>query len=68
VENGKINATVEMPARKPPKEVVLRFRHPKAAPIKSVTINGKEWTEFNNDKETIALKGLAGTVSVTARY
>lgn len=68
VDNGKINATVEMPARKPPKEVALRFRHPKAAPIKSVTINGKEWTEFNNDKETITLKGLAGTVSVTARY
>ncbi len=92
VDNGKINATVEMPSRKAPKEVVLRFRHPKAAPIKAVTVNGpsatstgsgqagstgspqagsgqgKPWTEFNKDKETITLKGLTGTVAVTAQY
>jgi hypothetical protein len=68
VDNGKINATVEMPARKAPKEVVLRFRHPKSAPIKGVTVNGKPWTEFNKDKETITLKGLTGTVTVTAQY
>jgi len=68
VDNGKISATIEMPARKPPKEVILRFRHPKAAPIKAVTLNGKPWTDFNQDKETITLKGLAGTVAVTATY
>jgi hypothetical protein len=68
VDNGKISATVEIPARKAPKEVVLRFRHPKTAPIKGVTVNGKPWTEFNKDKETITLKGLTGTVAVTAQY
>ena len=69
VDNGKINATVEMPSRKAPKEVVLRFRHPKSAPIKGVTVNGKPWTEFNKDKETITLlRGLTGTVTVTAQY
>ena len=68
VDNGKINATIEMPSRKAPKEVVLRFRHPKAAPIKGVTVNGKAWTEFNKHKETITLKGLTGTVTVTAQY
>jgi hypothetical protein len=68
VDNGKISATVDMPSRNPPKEVILRFRHPKAAPIKSVTVNGKPWTEFNKDKETITLKGLTGTVAVTAQY
>jgi len=68
VDSGKITATVEMPARKAPKEVVLRFRHPKSAPVKSVTVNGKPWTEFNKDKETITLKGLTGTVTLTAQY
>ena len=68
VDNGKISATVELPSRKTPKEVILRFRHPKAAPMKSVTVNGKPWTEFNKDKETIALKGLTGQVAVTAQY
>jgi hypothetical protein len=69
VDNGKITATVEMPARKAPKDVVLRFRHPKAAPIKAVTVNGKPWTEFNKNNETITLlRGLTGTVTVTAQY
>ena len=68
VDNGKISATVEMPTRKAPKEVVLRFRHPKSAPIKAVTVNGKPWTGYNKDKETITLKGLTGTVAVTAQY
>ena len=68
VDNSKITATVELPARKAPKEVVLRFRHPKSAPIKGVTVNGKPWTEFNKDKETITLKGLTGQVAVTAQY
>ncbi len=30
--------------------------------------NGKPWTEFNPDKETIVLKDLTGTVAVTAQY
>jgi hypothetical protein len=68
VDNGKISATIEMPTRKAPKEVVLRFRHPKSAPIKGVIVNGKPWTEFNKDKETITLKDLTGTVTVTAQY
>ena len=57
--------------------MVLRFRHPKAAPIKAVTVNGPStgsgqgmpWTEFNKDKETITLlRGLTGTVALTAQY
>ena len=67
-DNGRINATVELPSRKAPKEVILRFRHPKAAPIKGVTVNGKPWTEFDKAKETITLEGLTGTVTVTAQY
>ena len=30
--------------------------------------SGKLWTEFNKAKETITLKGLTGTVAVTAQY
>jgi hypothetical protein len=59
---------ISPPTRKASKEAVLRFRHPKSAPIKTVTVNGKPWTEFNKDKETITLKGLTGTVAVMAQY
>ena len=68
VDHGKISATVEMPSRNPPKSVLLRFRHPKAAPIKSVTVNGKDWKAFNTGRETVELKGLAGTVAVRVNY
>ena len=36
--------------------------------MKSVSVNGKPWTDFNTDKETISLKGLSGAISVQANY
>ncbi|MBN2293079.1 MAG: hypothetical protein JXM70_11675, partial [Pirellulales bacterium] len=68
VDNGKITAAVEIPSRNPPKSVIVRFRHPAAAPIKSVTVNGQPWTGFNTVKETIKLTGLTGKVVVVASY
>ena len=67
-DSGKITATVEMPSRKTPKSVLLRFRHPKALPMKSVTVNGNSWPAFNRDKETVDLGGLNGKVTVVANY
>ncbi len=67
-DNGRIAATVEIPSRRPPARVLVRFRHPRAAPIKSVMVNGQLWTRFNRDKEVIELMGLTGKVSVAASY
>ena len=50
VEHGTISATVEMPRRIAPRTVRLRFRHPKAAPIKSVTVNGKLWLRIRQSQ------------------
>ncbi|MFH1743720.1 MAG: hypothetical protein ABIH23_32345, partial [bacterium] len=68
VDHGKIAATIEIPSRDLPKRVIVRFRHPKTAPIKSVMVNGTPWTEFNQDKEVIELMGLRGKVIVVASY
>ncbi len=67
-DHGKITAAIEIPARRPPKSVILRMRHPQAVPIKSVRVNGKRWTRFNKDTEVIELAGLTGTVTVVATY
>ncbi|MGD0092394.1 MAG: hypothetical protein ABSE73_20965 [Planctomycetota bacterium] len=67
-DNGKIVATLELPSRVPPKEVLLRLRHPKAAPIKAVTVNGKAWTEFEAARELVRLTNVAGKVAVTVSY
>ena len=68
VDDGKIKATVWMPSRGGQKVVLLRFRHPRAAHIQRVTVNGQVWEQFDKDKEVIHLEGLTGTVAVEAAY
>jgi hypothetical protein len=67
-DSGKITATVKLPSRLPPKAVLLRCRHPKAALIRSVTVNGKEWKDFDAGMDVVRLHDLDGTVTVEARY
>ena len=66
--NGRITATVRLPSRSAPKAVLLRLRHPTAAPIQDVTVNGQAWKDFSLQDETIRLAGLSGAVTVVARY
>ena len=68
VDHGKIKAAVTMPSRGGQKAVLLRFRHPQAAPIKRVTVNGRDWQQFDKYKEVVRLEGLAGAVAVEAAY
>jgi hypothetical protein len=67
-DRGKIAATVQLPSRNPPRAVLLRLRHPRAAPIRSVAVNGGAWTDFDAAKEVIRLHDLQGTVHVEAAY
>lgn len=67
-DNNKIHAEVEMPSRKPAQAVLLKLRHPKAALIKRVTVNGQDWTRFKPEKGVIDLKGVSGKVKVVAHY
>jgi hypothetical protein len=68
VDVGKIEATVAMPSRGGQTAVLLRLRHPGAAPIQRVRVNGRAWTRFDMDKEFIRLQGQTGTVVVEAAY
>ncbi len=68
VAHGKIAATVRMPARNAPRAVFLRLRHPKAAPVKSVTVDGRPWPALDRNKEAIELTGVAGRIAVVANY
>ncbi len=68
VDHGKITATVEMPDRSPVQSLMVRFRHPQAAAMKSVTVNGQPWNGFNPDQEVVEITGLTGKAVVTASY
>jgi hypothetical protein len=67
-DNGMVTATVEMPSRDPPKAVLLRLRHPTAAPMASVTVNGRPWKDFDPVREVVTLHDVKGRVSVDVRY
>ena len=68
VDNGKITATVEMPAAIRPSPSCCDFVIRKPPPIQGVTVNGQPWPDFNAVKEVIYLHDLPGTVKVVAEY
>ena len=68
VEHGIISASIEVPGRTAPENLLVRFRHPEVKPIRRVTVNGKEWQDFDPVKEIIRLHDVNGTVRVEAVY
>ena len=68
VDHGTITAAIDLPSRKPASLVRLRLRHPTEARLKSVTVNGKPWNEFDSAEETILLQGFTGKITVIAHY
>ena len=52
VNHGKISANVELPPRYPVREIWLRLRHPTSAPMKNVTVNGKDWKDFDQRRKS----------------
>ena len=67
-EHGAITGTVELPTRRPPKAVYLRFRYPEGRPMRRVTVNGQPWDDFDPGKEIVRLHDLVGTAAVRAEY
>ena len=66
---GRIVAEVDMPTRRQPKELVIRFRHPEQGRIRSATVNGAAWADFDPDKEWIRIPAPAAKrYTVEARY
>jgi len=68
VDQGSITATVKLPSRRPPGEVLLRLRHPTAAPMRSVMVDGKPWHDFHAAQELVRLTRVQGSVRVRVRY
>ena len=68
VDRGRITATVDMPSRRPASRVLLRLRHPRAAAIRKVTVDGAEWGDFDAAREVVILHDIAETVRVEVSY
>ncbi len=61
--SGVLMASVEFPGERRPSALVVRLRHPDSQPIRSVTVNGRPWQDFNDADETIRIP-----VSDVARF
>lgn len=68
-DDHEITATIQLAQRNPPKELLIRFRHPSEKTIKQVTINGKAWNNYDVNKEYIKVPApLGNKFIVTAKY
>lgn len=66
---GVLTARIDLPQRRPLKRLLVRFRHPEAKPMQSVTVNGQNWTAFDTQKEWVVIDRPAGDhYVVEARY
>jgi len=61
-----ITATLSAPNRNPPRSIRLRFRPPQERSIRSVTVNGAPWTEW--DERWVYLPGTIGEATIRAHY
>jgi hypothetical protein len=67
--SGSLTAGIETPKRLPIKRLIVRLRHPEAKPMQSVTVNGRNWTSFDAQKEWVVIeKPLEQRYVITAQY
>lgn len=69
LDNKEIKVRIDLSDRNPPKELLVRLRHPQGQPIRSVTVNGKPWKNFDTKKEYIQIAKPAGeSYVISAKY
>jgi hypothetical protein len=68
IQQGFIEALIEPPVRMTLKELVIRLRHPEEKPIRRVTVNGVNHTDFDRAKECILIKPTKGPITIRAEY
>jgi len=64
--SGRIEAEVEAPGRSRPSALLVRLRHPSGARMRSVHVNGHEWTDFDASKEWVRIQRPGETKYVIA--
>ncbi len=65
-EKGEILAEVTAPARRSPRNMMIRFRHPDGKPIRAVEVNGSAVTTFSG--ETLSLSTPRGAFKIRVSF
>lgn len=68
-DQHQITAAVQLTKRNAPKELLVRLRHPENKQIRSVTVNGKTWKNYDVKKEQVSIPAPVGEkFIITASY
>lgn len=65
---GTLTAQIGLSLRQQPERILLRFRHPKALPVREVRVDGREHRAFDPVKGDVDLTGAAASTMVTVCY
>jgi hypothetical protein len=69
VARGEIVVELDPPARNRPAALLLRLRHPEEKALRSVTVNGESWSDFDPREEWVRIASpTASRYVVSARY
>ena len=60
VSDGRIEATIRTPSRRPPDTVRVHFRHPRGLPVVRVQVDGREHTGFDASTGVVVIEGDGG--------
>jgi hypothetical protein len=67
--SGRIKASVAFGDARRPSALRVRLRHPSKTPLRSVTVNGVHWTDFDADKEWVLIpQPRAARYEILANY
>jgi hypothetical protein len=66
--HGSIRAEVRLDLRSQPKQTLVRFRNPSHAPLKSVSLNGKQHHVFKADSGDVDVTGMTGDLVIQVEY
>jgi len=68
VARNKISVNIDIPDPNNLSKISLHIPHPSKKMIKSVSINGKTWTDYNRKKEDIYFYGYRGKCDLLIKY
>jgi hypothetical protein len=66
--HGRISAEVELSQPAAPRQVLVRFRHPRKLAIQSARVNGQPCKRFDPVKGDVDVTGQGSHVTIEARY
>jgi len=53
--SGQLTAQIEMPQRSTPGRLLVRFRHPQKKAMSAVSVNGRDWADYDAQKEWVVI-------------